>query len=110
MPNKSSPHGGFISEGTVSSGTMRTQDLLRAFADEYERVLPFNSRNMCAKARELADKVDAADGDPNDEAIDYVGYMMDALQDIAAREGFYFGAHEGDGSDYGYWATETEDF
>lgn len=111
MPNKSSPHGGFISEGTVSHGTLRTPDLLRSFAAEYERVLPFNSREAVTDARNCANEIDADPGHPGNEQTgsEIVAELIDALDAIAAREGLTFGAHEGDGSDFGYWATDSDD-
>lgn len=108
MPNKSSPHGGFISAGTVSHGTLRTPDLLRSFADEYARVLPFNSRELVTDARNSANEIDANPDHPgnNQCGSEIVAELIDALNEIAAREGLTFGAHEGDGSDFGYWATD----
>ena len=108
MSNKSSPHGGFISEGTVSHGTLRTQDLLRAFADEYERVLPFNSLARVMEARQIADAIDSNHENDNEYASAAVTELHDALNEIASREGLYFGNTEGDGSDFGYWAVENE--
>lgn len=113
MPNKSSPHGGFISEGTVSHGTLRTQDLLRSFADEYERVLPFNSSSLCSEAREAADMLDKPTArQPQgfaEIADDILTSLFDSLQTVAARENLTFGAHDGDGSDFGYWAGDADD-
>lgn len=116
MPNKSSPHGGFICAGTVSHGTLRTQDLLRTFADEYARILPFNSSNLVSEARDNANILDMRKPDGSDVATDkdhdiaqaVLQDLQDALQECAAREGLYFGTHEGDGSDFGYWETEDE--
>src|SRR5947209_697852 len=109
MANKSSPHGGFFNVGTVSHGTLRTQDLLRAFADEYERLLPFNGARLANEAREIAEAVENyPDNGPHDEAADVLAELEDALGEIAAREGdYYFGAIEGDGADFGFWATES---
>ena len=110
MSNKSSPHGGFINEGTVSHGTLRTQDLLRSFADELLRVLPFNGAPLASEARQNADILDmnAATSRDHDIAGDVMVDLIDQLNTIAAREGFYFGAHEGDGSDFGYWKADIE--
>jgi hypothetical protein len=109
MTDKSLPHGGFISEGTIIHGTLRSQDLLRAFADEYKRVLPFNSFNMADEAYACADD---CDNDPESELAqcdhDIIEDLVDALNTIASREGFYFGAHPGDGSDFGYWSQEED--
>jgi hypothetical protein len=111
MANKSSEHGGFICEGTISHGTLRTQDLLRAFANEYERILPFNGRDLASEARQNADILDMPNQDTprnNEIAHDVLNDLFDALDTVAHREGMYFGAHEGDGSDFGFWMLETE--
>lgn len=44
------------------------------------------------------------------EKADYVlSDVMDQLDDIASREGMTFGAHEGDGADFGYWKLPEEE-
>lgn len=113
MPNKSSPHGGFICEGTISHGTLRTQDLLRTFSDEYRRVLPFNyNHQLAADAFTIAQAIDDEpehSGHTN-TGQEIVNELIDELDVIAEREGMTFSAHEGDGSDFGYWTTmETAD-
>jgi hypothetical protein len=110
MPNKSSPHGGFICEGTVSHGTLRTQDLLRSFADEYQRVLPFNSFELVYDARNCANEMDEDENHPGNAQTgsEIVEELIDALDAIAQRDGFYFGTHPGDGSDFGYWVIEND--
>lgn len=111
MPNKSSPHGGRITEGTVSHGTLRTQDLLLSFASEYERILPFNSSKLVSEARQYADHLEngAADADIFDEANDCLNSLIDGLNECAIREGMYFGNTEGDGTDFGFWMLESEE-
>lgn len=101
MPNKSSPHGGKIVEGSISTGTLRTDDLLNAFASELERLVPFNSRKLVADAREAMGKDD-------EEASEIVNELQDELNTIAHREGFYFGNLEGDGADFGFWRVDDE--
>jgi len=111
MPNKSSPHGGFITEGSVIHGTLRTQDLLRAFGTELQRVFPFNGSGLAFDCREAAN---ALDYEPDGQVAQMTAndVLQDAfaqLNDVAQREGLFFGAHEGDGSDFGYWKLETEE-
>jgi hypothetical protein len=113
MANKSSPHGGFITAGTVSHGTLRIQDLLRTLADELLRVMPFKGLALATDARNAADMVDR-EGDhisTTDDAyaVETLAALFDQLEEIAQREGLTFGAHEGDGSDFGYWTIEGDD-
>ena len=101
MSNHSSPHGGKFVTGTVSCGTLRTADLLAAFADEYKRLVPFNSVPLVMEAR-------AVDPD-SDEADEILTELFDALGGCAQREGNYvFAAHEGDGADFGFWPVDGE--
>jgi hypothetical protein len=101
MSNRSSPHGGKFVPGTVSYGTLRTADLLTAFADEYQRLVPFNSRALVSEAR-------AVDPD-SEEASEILNDLFDSLDSCAQREGNYtFAAHEGDGSDFGFWPIDGE--
>lgn len=83
---------------TVSSGTLRTEDLLQAFIEyipeeeypeihsEYESITDFDSEEA--------------------------GYF---LQDVVmvmyelAPVGYYFGAHPGDGACFGFWEIEEDE-
>jgi hypothetical protein len=78
--------------GTVSTGTMLASDLIPAFMAE----LPASH-----KLRVEYDEhgYNAADAD------DLLECLFDAL-DALAPEGTYFGAHPGDGSDYGFWPVD----
>jgi hypothetical protein len=85
--------------GTVIHATLRTEDLLAAFADELEH-LGANNPEHVALAQE------ARTINPDDEwADEFVSDLMDALNEYAP-DGCYFGAHEGDGSDFGFWPCE----
>ena len=78
----------FKHEGTVSHGTLRPEDL----APRFEGVL----RELNPKLlRRLQDE-------KSDDLQEYVVGLMDAL-DMEAPEGYVFGTHEGDGSDFGFW-------
>lgn len=117
MRNLASPNGGFFNTGTISHGTLRSQDLLRAFADEYARLLPFNSFELVNEARVLADRLDNTeqnDSKPDaarlyDEAGSVIEALTDALDTIASTHGHYFGTLEGDGSDFGFWQLDTDE-
>ncbi len=110
MPNKSSPHGGFISEGTVVHGTLRTIDLLDALGAELHRVLPFNGQKLVSEASEYRAilRDEPSNHQAESEAQEVLNELFDQLDSIAAREGMYFGAHPGDGSDFGYWKHEED--
>jgi hypothetical protein len=101
--------------GTISHGTMKTQDLLRAFASELERLTgggdpidPVMGSGLVSDAREWAKRLD---GDPS---LDDVDCADDILNDVAnaldafAPEGCYFGPHYGDESDWGFWPRDEE--
>ena len=81
--------------GTVSHGTMRPEDLIPAFCDALEELGDLHSATHVRRQWE--------NGPLND--VDALDYLFDAL-DACAPAGYYFGAHPGDGSDYGFWEAE----
>lgn len=93
----------FAYAGTVIHGTMRPQDLIPAFLDCLQELDP--------AAYAAIDGVpdDSWDDDSwfweSDDAAWLIEELFDAL-DAAAPEGYYFGAHPGDGADYGFWQIE----
>ena len=115
--------------GSISSGTMRTEDLIPAFASELERLAKQTSADSGVSAKErkahLAVVIEiyaAIEHNPTDDDGDGGYYDSDdadydleslfyALQAYAAPH-FRFGAHPGDGADYGFWLSESwdEDF
>lgn len=93
--------------GTVSHATMREEDLIPSFMSELESQRPLkrehrkllrdikrNQRNMVSPAYY-----------ENEQATWDLEALFDAL-DAYCLPYFYFGAHPGDGSDYGYWLSE----
>ncbi len=84
--------------GTVISGTLRNEDLLDAFAAELERLNPeyFNSPDMR--------RVVLHDSD-GERASGMIEWLIDALNEYAPPH-VYFGAHEGDGADFGWWPID----
>jgi len=99
--------------GSVSSGTMNTQDLLSALSSELEYQLGRQSRRFPRRAlRSLirsAERTlnDAADSDSDSACSDdTVQELFDALEQFAPPYA-YFGAVEGDGANYGYWLSSN---
>ncbi|WP_242136971.1 hypothetical protein [Sphingomonas sp. TREG-RG-20F-R18-01] len=93
--------------GSVSHGTLRTADLLSAFASELGSIdieCAAEHGALVIAATERAELInDGADETEGDS--DMVAELQDAL-DAAAPEGMYFGNTEGDGSDFGFWLNE----
>ena len=96
--------------GTVIHGTMRTQDLIPAFLDTLAEVWPEAYEGYMAAAfppipAYVQDEGDYSEWWDSEDAHWLLESLFDQLNE-AAPEGYYFGAHPGDGSDYGFWAFE----
>lgn len=91
--------------GSVSSGTMQPDDLIPAFVSELEYQISRQSvRFMRRELRGLISRANRVC--PYTEAEDYVlEELFVALYQFAPPYG-YFGAHSGDGADYGYWLSD----
>lgn len=92
--------------GSVSSGTMRTEDLLDAFADELECLDTDKAHaQLIEDARKYLEN-DQDESDPDgDIGAEIVDEMFSAMNEFAPPFG-HFGAHPGDGADYGFWFSE----
>lgn len=96
---------------SVSHGTHRSADLIPALAGELRRLDANSALVQEADAVMLLHGLGysvIADHVDGDAALELVSELMDALQEHAG-EGFYFGAHEGDGSDFGFWPISDAD-
>lgn len=96
--------------GSISTGTLKSEDLLSAFTEELERLYSESGGEMPRHVRKLIDEagaLDTEDEDPfNAEVVnDVIDELMDELEHFAPA-GYYFGAHPGDGADFGYWPVE----
>lgn len=97
--------------GSVSHGTMCPEDLIPAFLDEL-RAQPDLTAVHQTLINEIEIRMEAEDYFDSEESYwDLHESLFDALNEYAPT-GFYFGAHPGDGSDYGFWLSESfvEDF
>jgi len=89
--------------GSISTGTLRTEDLLEAFAAELDSIrgtskahyqLVFDAQNRYY--------LDDGRDEREEEAGELVSELMDALNEFSPPF-VYFGSHPGDGADFGYW-------
>jgi len=98
--------------GSISTGTLRTEDLLSSFADELEYQLkrcgekpdPQHEKLVTEARRYIC--LDSCLEASIQAKIDESGYVLEELTE--ALQGYtapycYFGAIEGDGSDFGFW-------
>tara|TARA_R110000751_G_scaffold28003_3_gene73460 strand:+ start:996 stop:1316 length:321 start_codon:yes stop_codon:yes gene_type:complete len=101
--------------GTISHGTMRLPDVIPCFLAALWSIDPQRHDALIAAqpsgTRARMQRPHILDSDPwwrSDDADELLVDLFDALDGVAP-EGTYFGAHEGDGSDYGFWPIEEEE-
>lgn len=104
--------------GPVSSATLRTEDLLSSFISELEWQINRNGDFLSLpENRSVRDWLNNTVGDAQDcfgedgesieegkeeDASESVNELIDALNHFAPAY-CYFGAHPGDGADFGFW-------
>jgi hypothetical protein len=93
--------------GTVSHATMNPEHLIPAFLDELGYQAGKSRKHAADRRfiREVNKRMDAKDYYKSEEADYDLEELFDRLDGYSAPY-FYFGAHPGDGSDYGFWLTE----
>ena len=92
--------------GSVSSGTVRIEDLIPTFIEE--------ARKHATTDAERAE-LDEMEAERTENGFSFISFddhenlarLFDLLND-AAPPGHYFGAHPGDGADFGFWAFEDD--
>ncbi len=97
--------------GTVIHATLLTYDLIPAFLGG----LPSNLRGSLDLSDELGNLLDGNEWKVDSDAPTFQAYeesenagwdmetIQDALNEYALDYGLYFGAADGDGSDFGFW-------
>ena len=97
--------------GSVSSGTLRTEDLLPVFAytladlarSPVSNTLVFKSEHMAEIWQDAIDTIDQdTHPDAEDSGPEQLAALIDAIQEYCPPFVF-FGAHPGDGADFGFW-------
>lgn len=100
--------------GSVSWGTMRAQDVLPAIMGVLRDYHPQGYDAVCdAIAEDLGVEYDDLDSEHDAWYSGEMSYIInetawDAMGEIAPKD-HYFGAHVGDGADYGFWPVEFLD-
>jgi|SRR5215469_6658843 len=95
--------------GSVSCGTMREEDLIPRFLYELKLMRPLH-REHRKLIREIEHNMETVKNyfASYEAGCDLNDGLFDALGAYALPY-FYFGAHPGDGADYGYWLSENFD-
>jgi len=95
-----------LSPGSIISGTLRLDDLLREFAHVLALHKHDGNKGVIDDALVMAKTNSSA---WTDEQIDDAQMLIDALSkrlDDLCPNGYYFGAHPNDGADFGVWEHE----
>lgn len=96
-------------KGTVTHGTLRYVDLIPEFWEYLTMYHPETTITL-SDVDLYSTIIDAnSDSDLDDDDIEACGFLLEtldrAMNDIAP-EHYYFGAHPGDGSDFGFWLAD----
>ena len=87
--------------GSITTGTLLPEDLLEAFSDELRRL---DANGHYAKL--LAEAAEILESNIGEYGLEDTSGLVDdlqyALQEFAPPY-TYFGAHPGDGADFGFW-------
>lgn len=100
-----------LSPGSVSHGTLRAEDILPRFISVLFETDPSRARGFWNSNVEfltaLCDK-EAGVKNPwwESEAASWTAEELTDILEEYVPEGFFFGAHPGDGSDFGVWPIE----
>lgn len=91
---------------SISHGTMRPQDVLPSLLDAL-REKDEDAHSQCLNLIPAHAAEDEGAEWWTEEAPEHIYAIFDSLNDCAPS-GLYFGAHPGDGSDYGFWMSEED--
>lgn len=98
--------GRLLESGTVSHGTLRERDLLSAFSGTLATLVTTDSADLrLLKEADGLLELEEWTTEQACEAEDVLSELFEALGRYCPA-GHSFGAHEGDGSDFGCWAYD----
>lgn len=112
----------YAQPGTISSGTLRTEDLCKAFGNCLMELENSNKayletdielKSLVSNAlQHYKDCYDQFTGQfiGNDESIETTYEELPWALDWFAPPGYTFGSHPGDGVDFGFWPKEIMEF
>lgn len=92
----------FTVNESISHATLRTEDLVDAFEGWVEAVDPTGFKHLMERKEDFL-------AEDNEFAEDY--WLNEVVFEVMADyapEGYYFGSHPGDGSDFGFWEDTYE--
>ena len=97
-----------LANKSVISGTHRPQDLVPAFLDVLREHAPDWYAGHVVSPHSIPPAYVEDEGDDSswwgsEHCAEVLDQLFDALDEHCAPEGYYFGAHPGDGSDFGFW-------
>ncbi len=85
--------------GSISSGTLRTLDLMEAFASEAEARCGDMATRAVSTAHIYLDPDAVVDDEQVQETLDELRFLLED----SCPPFVYFGTLEGDGADFGFW-------
>lgn len=95
-----------VTLGSVSSGSLRTPDLLDAFADALDDLDADGAyADLIQRAYDRVEALKDEDENEDEDDRDLVEELTEALNTFAPPYAT-FGAHPGDGADVGFWIDE----
>jgi hypothetical protein len=112
----------YVEPGSVISATMRPEDLIPAFLDALDAIKEAFSLDASVPEADRVETIARLDAEMGriEQRMQSPGYwdgedvnwdlefLFDELDNFAP-DGCYFGAHPGDGADYGFWTVESDD-
>ena len=87
--------------GSISSGTMRNEDLAKAFLAELDYL-----EHPYAALYRRDWEINVSEDETDEELASALVHAMFEALDECAPPYVYFGAHFGDGADYGFWPCD----